>query len=304
MTKRAFLVGVNVYPAPITSLKGCVNDVQQMKAVLEGYYGFEPQEIRLLVDEAATGEAILTGLDWLVAGVQAGDVLVFHYSGHGSHVADDGGDEFDCRDEILLPHDHDWENPLRDDHLKAKFDAVPAGANLTFISDSCHSGSVNRLATANEVPRSVFVPDEIQRQIAVKVAHRDAEFQAFLQQRVREMTRDLSVAEVGAQMQEFLATALDQFKTNRYQFVNTQENNILLAACQDTQTSVETLVTGQWRGALTYNLVQAITGAGGALTYQALITQASDGMLQHQQVPQLECPEDLRSLPIFSPFAG
>jgi hypothetical protein len=304
MTKKAFLVGVNAYQPPINPLKGCVNDVHQMRGVLQEHYAFEPEKIKLLVNDDATRQAILAGLDWLVEGAQAGDVLVFHYSGHGSYVADDSGEEFDCRDEILVTHDHDWSNALRDDDLKAKFDAVPVGANLTFISDSCHSGTVNRLATENEVPRSVFVPDEIQREVAVRVAHRNAEYKAFVQEKYREMARTLTPDELDAKMDQFLATALDQFKLNRYQFVDTAENNILLAACQDQQTSVETVVAGDWHGALTYNLVKAITQAGAALTYQELITQASAGMIQHQQVPQLECPAALKELPLFSPLVS
>ena len=69
--------------------------------------------------------AILTGIEWLTDGAGPGDVLVFHYSGHGSQVDDDSGDEWECRDEILVPYDHDWSNPLRDDDLKRRFDRVP-----------------------------------------------------------------------------------------------------------------------------------------------------------------------------------
>lgn len=302
MTTKALLVGINAYCPPINPLRGCINDVQQMKGVLQRYYGFAEENIGLLLDKDATREGILGGLDWLVEGAQAGDVLVFHYSGHGSQVDDDSGDEWECRDEILVPYDHDWDNPLRDDDLKNRFDRVPLGANLTIISDSCHSGTVNKAFTPTEIPRVVFVPPEIQKRIAAKVAKRDAEYQAFLAAEYSRLARELSPQDLAARIEEFLAQILNRFKQNRFQFVDTRLNNILLAACQDVQTSADAYIAGDWHGAFSYNLVKAIEEAEGTLTYADLITQASKGMAPYQQVPQLECPEELKALPIFHPF--
>jgi hypothetical protein len=302
MTKKAFLVGLNAYALPINPLRGCVNDVYQIKDILQQHYGFDGEDIKLLLDEDATHEGILVGLDWLVEGAQSGDVLVFHYSGHGSQVDDDSDDEWECRDEILVPYDHDWDNPLRDDDLKNRFDRVPLGANLTIISDSCHSGTVNKLVTETEVPRVVFVPPEIQDRIAAKVARRNADYKAFVTAEYRRMAKELSSEKLDTRIEEFLAQALDRFKENRFQFVSTRQNNILLAACQDIQTAADAHIEGDWHGALTYNLVKAIVETSGALTYAELITQASKGMARYQQVPQLECPEELKAFPIFHPF--
>jgi hypothetical protein len=286
MTKRAFLVGVNAYHPPITSLKGCVNDIHQMRSILQEYYGFKPQDIKLL--------------DWLVEGAQSGDVLVFHYSGHGSHVADENDDEWDCRDEILIPIDHDWNHPLRDDDLKTKFDRVPLGANLTIISDSCHSGTINKDITETEVPRVVLVPPEIQVRVNAKVAKRNAEYKAFVADEYRRLARKLTPDELDARIEDFLAEALDRFKENRFQFVDTRQNNILLAGCQDVQTSADAYIDGDWHGAFTYNLVRAIVQADGTLTHSQLIAEAGKGMVEFQQVPQLECPGPLRELPTLS----
>ena len=35
MTKKALLVGLNRYPDPINSLRGCLNDVAQVRALIE-----------------------------------------------------------------------------------------------------------------------------------------------------------------------------------------------------------------------------------------------------------------------------
>lgn len=302
MARKALIVGVNAYRAPVPPLRGCLNDARQVRDLLRHVYQFPEDDTRLLLDEAATRDQILAGLDWLVDGAQAGDVLLLLYSGHGSQVDDDSGDEWECRDEILIPYDHDWARPLRDDHLKARFDRLPPGANLTFVSDSCHSGTVNKEATPTEVPRVVLVPPEIQQRIAAKVARRNAEFRTFVAGEYQRLALSLPPDELDARIGESLAGALARFKQNRFQFVDTDQNNILLAACQDVQTSTEALVEGEWHGVFTYHLVQALRQAGGALSYAELIARTSDAIRRYVQVPQLECPDRLRGLRVLSPI--
>jgi metacaspase-1 len=302
--QKALLVGINTYRPPITPLYGCINDVGQIRHVLQECYGFQPSNVHILPDSNATREAILNGIEWLTAGAGPGDVLVFHYSGHGSQVDDDDGDEWECRDEILVPYDHDWSNPLRDDDLKRRFDRLPLEANLTIISDSCHSGTINKPITPLQVSRVLFVPPEISARIAAKVAARNAAFQDFVMAEYRQMAREVPPAELDARVSEFLVRALDQFKANRFQFVDTRLNNVLLAGCQDIQTSADAYIDGDWHGVFTYNLIRVINEASGKLTYGQLVERAGVGMDQYQQVPQLECPNALRDRPAFRPFAS
>ncbi len=65
MTQKALLVGINAYSPPINPLRGCLNDVQQMQSVLQQYYGFPAENVRLLRDEEATRQGMLDGLAWL-----------------------------------------------------------------------------------------------------------------------------------------------------------------------------------------------------------------------------------------------
>jgi hypothetical protein len=60
---------------------------------------------------------------------KAGDKLLFHFSGHGSQIRDRDGDELkDQLDEIICPHDMDWNGTyIVDDDLKAVFSKLPAG---------------------------------------------------------------------------------------------------------------------------------------------------------------------------------
>ena len=88
----------------------------------------------------------------LVQGGRQGDVLLIHYSGHGSNVPDDDGDEADQRDEIVCPADLDWKDPFRDDWLRKTFDSLRAGVSLTVITDCCHSGSITRAVQPPDAP--------------------------------------------------------------------------------------------------------------------------------------------------------
>src|SRR5262245_47439116 len=133
MAKKALLIGINRYRIPGADLRGCVNDVQNMQGVLTQYYGFEAQEIKIVTDYEATKQAVQTEIATLLSQARRGDVLFLHYSGHGSNVPDKNGDEADFRDEILCPTDLDWQDPLLDDWLRQRFDALPAGVNLTVL---------------------------------------------------------------------------------------------------------------------------------------------------------------------------
>lgn len=90
MAKRALLVGCN-YPGTKVELHGCANDVKRMHATLTSRYGFDESDILVLLDTdqsgmQPTGENIRSCLAKLIRGVQPGDALVFHYSGHGTQV--------------------------------------------------------------------------------------------------------------------------------------------------------------------------------------------------------------------------
>ncbi len=117
MAKRAVLIGINKYQVPGSDLNGCVNDVKNLSGALRAYYGFKSKDITVLTDLQATKKAMQSAIQKLVVSGKKGDVLVLHYSGHGSNVPDDNGDEADKRDEILCPTDLDWKDTLRDDWL-------------------------------------------------------------------------------------------------------------------------------------------------------------------------------------------
>ena len=133
--KRALCVGVDAYPAPNT-LTGCVNDTTVWSKSLVKL-GFE---VNTLTDKRATHAEIVKALQDLVAKSQHGDVLVFHYSGHGTQVRDTDGDEEDGTDEALVPVDFQDGAFLIDDDLRDIFNNLAPGVNLTCFIDCCPLG--------------------------------------------------------------------------------------------------------------------------------------------------------------------
>jgi hypothetical protein len=143
-TKRALLIGINRYKA-VPSLQGSVNDVQTMREILVSRWGFPPDNVTMLLDQAATRSAILAAMRKLVDEAGPDDVVYLHYSGHGSQVQDLNGDEDDGLDETIVPQDGRTPGvrDIVDDELDAIF-AKLRTPNAVIVLDSCHSGTAMR----------------------------------------------------------------------------------------------------------------------------------------------------------------
>ncbi len=167
VTKRALLVGINEYRAddgspraPFRNLQGARNDVELVRGVLTGRMGFAPDHVTVLLDRAATREAILAALRRLVADSGPDDEVYVHYSGHGSQVRDLNGDEADGFDETILPHDARTEGvpDITDDELGEILAALRT-PHVLVVLDSCHSGTATRGAGAGAVRVRAVPPD-------------------------------------------------------------------------------------------------------------------------------------------------
>jgi hypothetical protein len=170
MTKTALCIGINDYPGTDSDLAGCVNDARDWAdALTERFF-----ETDLLLDAEATGDAIRERIRGKLAGASSGDVVVITYSGHGTWVPDDDGDEPDHRDEALCPHDIFTAGPLLDDELYDIFSERERGVRAVLISDSCHSGTVARFAptlgaeagTVRFLPPATFLAPDTARRAA------------------------------------------------------------------------------------------------------------------------------------------
>ncbi|MEZ5978186.1 MAG: caspase family protein [Planctomycetota bacterium] len=163
---RALLVGCGEYPrlaeeAPDRydaqiALRGPRHDVELMRSVLVGTLGFATNDVEVLVDEDATRESILAGLERLAGAARDGDRVVVYFAGHGCQQPARERDtlrEPDLLDEVLLPADAGLfdrgsgsiPGAIRDDELGERLRAIrDAGAEVWLVVDACHSGSILR----------------------------------------------------------------------------------------------------------------------------------------------------------------
>jgi metacaspase-1 len=278
MAKRAFLVGINRYQIAGADLRGCVNDVKDLRAALIEFHGFKKSDITVVTDLAATKKAMQAGIKALIRDSKKGDVALVHYSGHGSHVPDDNSDEADGRDEILCPADLDWDDPLRDDWLRTTLDGVKAGVNLTVIMDCCHSGTNTRAILPPDAPikeRYLPSPSSLKAVESGRSEPRKVSSELRASPRAARKARDIVKAELP---------------------------EVLITGCRDTQTSADAFINGKFNGALTFALVDAIRKSRGRLTYRQLHDRAA-GVLKtrkFEQVPQLEGRSERFEQPLFA----
>lgn len=140
--KTALCIGINSYGNG-ADLAGCVPDAQAWTAWLAG----QGYRVTTLIEAQAVKHIILNEIAALVASLGQGEVGAVTYSGHGTWVPDESGDEPDGRDEALVPYNAQDETGLiLDDDLADLFSRRASGAKIVFISDSCHSGSVFRFS--------------------------------------------------------------------------------------------------------------------------------------------------------------
>lgn len=150
--KLALLVGINTYSdAP---LKGCVTDVYLQQQLLIHRFGFNPKDILILTDGQATRQGILTAFEeHLIKQAKTGDVVVYHYSGHGSQIRDPDCDVSDCLNSTFVPVDSTLPTnypsqggvvqDIMGHTLFLLMDALKT-ENVTVVLDSCHSGGGTR----------------------------------------------------------------------------------------------------------------------------------------------------------------
>lgn len=279
--KKALLVGIN-YPGTAHALRGCVNDVLEMESILAGHYGFK--DITMLRDHEATTKTMKTELENLVAGAQPGDILFFHYSGHGSQMIDskyDRDEEPDGLDEILCPIDLNWNDKvIRDDDLREIFDKVPSGVHLTVVLDCCHSGSgldqANTFQPLGQGEARGMLTEVLAGQGIKDIASR------YLPP-PPEVTM---VAET---------RRLDFYKPRSIQKREVNQTGLLISGCQAHQTSADAYIGGKYMGACTYMIASALKGKKWDTDYKSLVVEINNKLADagFSQRPELNGSEAL-----------
>ena len=100
---------------------------------------WKKDNIKFLINENATANNILEGLNWLSDNVDDNDIAFLAYNGHGTEIPDENGDEDDGFDEAIVPWELNKTLCISDDTLQNKLDTINA-RGIAILLDCCLSG--------------------------------------------------------------------------------------------------------------------------------------------------------------------
>ena len=271
----AIVVGISNYPKETGwgKISG-VADVDIVIPMLK-QNGFNENNIITLTDKQATKKGIEAAFDNLANQVKSGDVIYFHFSGHGQLITDLNNDERDeygdliGYDTALIPYDacrkydpikYRGENHIIDDELnewlhliKSKIDDE---GSLIVVLDACHSGGATRDEDDDETEELITRGGE---PFDIKLNNRSGN-------------------NFG------LPNAVDR------NIDNTQEENwICLSACTQKQVNFEFRIDGKSYGRLTTAIAEVLTEN---MTIKELI-DAINNTRQYQVYPKKDTPQNL-----------
>ncbi len=182
--KWALVVGISDYihfdDEVGGDLPGAANDARAVADVLVNRHGFSPDNVKLVLDHAATRERLRAELsEWLPSVARPGDLVWFYFAGHGSQAWDVDGDEDDGLDETVCPADvtrGSTEYDILDDEIGQWLGQLPTG-NVIVVWDKCHARSSTRAVTPFARPRSLGrdLAEDVPRPDAALTAARDAD---------------------------------------------------------------------------------------------------------------------------------
>lgn len=260
MFGKVLIIAINEYGGR-NSLRGCLNDAEDLYETLVQAAGYDPRCIRYLANDRATAQGIREGLVWLSDAPSA----FCSYSGHGSLTA--------SRRPALVSVDLHF---LADQEIATCLGCNPA----LLIYDCCHSGSTPGAALEGSLRAANSAEENTADYCRARYLHNpDLPFDATLDM------------EVGAAQSRTLAQDLHV----------TTSNLVYLSGCRDDETAKEVSIEGQCRGLLSYNLCRLLrkqrqhtlktlwTAASEAI--QTHLDQS--GLVQRvgEQHPQLWCHE-------------
>lgn len=274
---RALIIGIEYYdrvrPAP-----GALRDADDMERFAIERLKFASTSICKLKGKDATSQGIKDAVQrCLIAGTKPGDRVFLYYSGHGSYLPDDDGDEKksekgDGWDETIVPYDVGKKGlgMIRDDQF-AKWIAELAGRRIVMIFDSCHSGTISRGGPAPDNSARFILPDE-----------------ELLEPRSRNLIE------------------VSDGRMNDDNRISSQSDVVVISASGARQTAHSMLENNQWRGGLTKCLLEAY--GDGALKLGELEASIKTRIKQLQDAKRLagtQSPEfaasaaRLRNEPLF-----
>jgi len=286
-----FLVGINDYPAPITSLGGCIKDLDNVEDYLKKSIATNtPQSINIdglpiqqynnlqvcrLQNEQATHSNICKGFEKFLQQANEKDVVWFHFSGHGAEhptateflpIEPNGKDQtLVCYQQTEADYLH-----LADKELASLLHQVATvdlegkpkqSPHIVVTLDCCHSGSGTRDVAESTDLKSRNLFDNLTTRMSV----------------VNQVARPLATYANGY---------YSQLLSHKNQIAIPLSKHVLFSACESVQVAGD-LPAG---GIFTSSFITALTNAKGPLNYADLFiqTRAAVRKLRSNQSPQFE----------------
>ncbi len=134
----------SMVPSP---LKACIEDALQFAQLSQS---FQYAERYVLLNEEATVSRLEELFGQIEKKIMAGDLLLVSFSGHGGQIPDIDYDEEDGQDELWCLYDDIW----LDDQLYSFLSRLASGVRVLVVSDSCHSGGMNRFPFEDDTERA------------------------------------------------------------------------------------------------------------------------------------------------------
>ena len=206
----------NHYPG-MPELRAAVNDA----VFWEEFARTEGYTTQSLHDEAATAEAVTNTLADYATQMLPGDILLLTYAGHGGEIRNEKPKGFDNE-----RNDQTWclyDRQLLDDELYECFEKFKDGTRILVVSDSCHSGTITRVA-------DIDISELLSKGIARAAASRGY--------RSRKLSREVQQDVVRRFGSKVYKPILDKYET-KHQAKGVKAAVKLLAACQDDQETLD-----------------------------------------------------------------
>ena len=156
--KKALLIGINYTDLSGMSLKGCINDIINVRNMLLDAYNYDSDNITILRDDdeikflQPTYSNIIEQLLILVDESKNLEELWLYYSGHGSQIQNRFFNLQNLqnleKEQVIIPIDYLINGCIVDDELFDIIKNIKCKAYLIF--DCCHSGTVCNLPWKTE----------------------------------------------------------------------------------------------------------------------------------------------------------
>ncbi|CAN1259791.1 AMC9 [Linum perenne] len=296
--RMAVLVGCN-YPNTKNELHGCINDVLAMKQVLVDRFGFT--SIQVLTDGQnpsadqtmmPTGSNIKRALHEMVDGAGEGDVLFFHYSGHGTMIPSLKPGLGLRQDEAIVPCDF---NLITDADFRQLVNKLPKGTTFTIISDSCHSGGLIDKEKEQIGPSSTNVLLAAKSSDNLTINPKVIPFQTVLQH-LSSLT-NIHTSDVGTHLLKLFGSNASLAFRNHSKSSLFSDEGILLSGCQANETSADinpapataTDVRGKAYGAFSNAIQEVLKQDPGCLSNKEVVVRVRKVLKDQGFVNQHPC---------------